>query len=37
MGCSIQFVDIGVEDSIDEADTGTLVGVLVGEFDVDFP
>lgn len=35
-GC-LQFVNVGVEDSVHEADARRLVGVLVGELDVDFP
>lgn len=34
---SVQFVDVGVEDPIHEADAGTFVRVLVRELDVDFP
>jgi hypothetical protein len=32
-----QFVDVGVEDAVYEADAWALVGVLVWELDVDFP
>lgn len=32
-----QLIDIGVEDSVDKAYAGTLVGILIGQFDVDFP
>lgn len=32
-----QLVDIGVEDAVHEADAGALVGVLVGQLDVDLP
>ena len=39
--CSIsvhlQLVYVGVEDAVREADAGRLVGVLVGQLDVDFP
>lgn len=34
---TIQLINIGVEDAVDEADAGGFVGVLIGEFDVDFP
>ena len=33
----LQFIDIGVEDAIHEADTRRLVRVLVGQLDVDLP
>ena len=34
---NVQLVNVRMEDAVDEADTGALVGILVGEFDVDFP
>ena len=37
IGKGLQLVDVGVEDSIHEANARALVGVLVGQFDVDFP
>ncbi len=37
VGENVQFIDVWVEDAIDEADAGAFVGVLVGEFDMDFP
>lgn len=36
-GKALQLVDVGVEDAVREAYTGRLVGVGVGELDVDFP
>lgn len=33
----LQFIDIRVEDSIDEADARGFVRILVGELDVNFP
>ena len=33
----IQFIDIGMEDAVDEADTWTLVGILIWELDMDLP
>ena len=36
-GGGIQLVDVGVEDAVDKADAGALVGILVGQLDVDFP
>lgn len=32
-----ELVDVWVEYSVDEADAGRLVGVLVGDFDVNLP
>lgn len=34
---SVQLVDVGVKDAIDEANARAFVRVLVREFDVDFP
>lgn len=34
---TLQFVDIGMEYLVHEPDTGTLVGVLVGKFDMNAP
>ena len=36
-GRAIQFIDVGMEDAVNKSDAGTLVGVLVGELDVDLP
>ena len=36
-GKGLQLVDVGVEDAIHEANARAFVGVLVGQFDVDFP
>lgn len=33
----LQLVDIGVEDAVHEADARALVGVCIGELDVDLP
>lgn len=33
----LQFIDVWVEDSIDESNARALVWVLVGQLDVDFP
>lgn len=33
----IQLVDIGVEDAVHEADARALVGVLIGQLNVDLP
>jgi hypothetical protein len=34
---TVQLIDIRVEYSIDKADAGTLVGILIGQLDVDLP
>lgn len=36
-GSVVQFIDVGMEDAVNKSDAGTLVGVLVGELDVDLP
>lgn len=36
-GGNVQLVDVGVEDAVHEAYARALVGVLIGELDVDFP
>lgn len=36
-GDHIQLVDIGMEDAVDEANTWTLVRILIRKLDVDFP
>lgn len=36
-GENVQLVDVGVEDAVYETDAWAFVGVLIGEFDVDFP
>lgn len=33
----VQFVDVGMEDAVDKADAGRLVGILIWELDVHFP
>lgn len=33
----VQLIYVRVEDAVDETDAGAFVGVLVGEFNVDFP
>ena len=33
----LQLIDVRVEDTVHESDRGRLVGVLIGELDVDFP
>lgn len=32
-----QLVDVGMEDAVDETNARRLVGIIVGELDVDFP
>jgi len=34
---NVQLINVGMEDAIDEAYAGALVGILVGQLDVDFP
>ena len=34
---TVQLVDIGMEDTVDETNTGALVWVLIREFDVNLP
>ena len=36
-GHNVQLIDVGVEYPVDEANAGTLVRVLVWQFDVDLP
>jgi len=36
-GEDVQLVDVGVEDAVHETYARALVGVLVGELNVDFP
>ncbi len=36
-GGDVQLVDVGVEDAVYETYARALVGILVGELDVDFP
>jgi len=36
-GRDVQLVDVGVEDAVHETYARALVGVLVGELNVDFP
>lgn len=36
-GEDVQLVDVGVEDTVYESDAGRFVGVLIGEFDMNFP
>lgn len=33
----VQFIDVGMEYPVDKADARALVGILIGEFDTDFP
>jgi hypothetical protein len=33
----VQFVDVRVEDAVNEANAGALVRVLIGQLDVDLP
>ena len=35
--CCSQFINIRVEDTVHEANAGALVGVLVGQLDVNLP
>lgn len=36
-GRDAQLINVGVENPVDEADAWRLVGVLIGELDVNFP
>jgi hypothetical protein len=32
-----QLINVGMEDAVNESDRGALVGVLVGDFNMDLP
>jgi len=34
---NVQFIDVGMEDTVYETDARALVGVLIGQLDADFP